>query len=131
MILLAGEPGVGKTLTAESVAEKIHAPLYKLELSDAVDNDYDSSSSSSSSSSDSDRGEKATKAMVESAFDLAARWRAVLLLDECDMYLQKRSDTSTKRNRIVASMSDPSISYSPSLLRSQRADSRVRIPRAG
>lgn len=36
------------------------------------------------------------------AFDLAARWGAVLLIDECDMYLEKRSDASSKRNRMVA-----------------------------
>ncbi|GKT40218.1 uncharacterized protein ColSpa_00399 [Colletotrichum spaethianum] len=35
------------------------------------------------------------------AFSLAARWGAVLFIDECDMYLEKRSDTSSKKNRMV------------------------------
>ncbi|KAF4625275.1 hypothetical protein G7Y89_g12896 [Cudoniella acicularis] len=34
IILLSGPPGVGKTLTAESVAESIHIPLYMISASD-------------------------------------------------------------------------------------------------
>ncbi len=36
------------------------------------------------------KGSKAEDEIVE-AFDLAARWKAVLLIDECDLYLEKRS----------------------------------------
>lgn len=41
---------------------------------------------------------------IVTAFDLAAKWKAVLLVDECDMFLEKRSDASPKRNRIVSRM---------------------------
>lgn len=36
------------------------------------------------------------------AFELAARWGAVLLIDECDIYLEQRSDASSSRNRMVS-----------------------------
>jgi hypothetical protein len=42
-------------------------------------------------------------ASIEEDFTLAARWKAVLLIDECDTYLQKRSDQDARRNNIVSS----------------------------
>lgn len=42
---------------------------------------------------------------IEDSFDLAMKWNAVLLIDECDTYLQKRSDRDATRNRVVASKS--------------------------
>ena len=44
---------------------------------------------------------------IVTAFSLAARWKAVLLIDECDLYLEKRNDASPKRNRMVSRTSDP------------------------
>jgi len=41
---------------------------------------------------------------IEDDFKLAAKWDAVLLIDECDTYLQTRSDNDARRNRIVQSM---------------------------
>ena len=52
---------------------------------------------------------------VNKAFDRAAKWKAVLLIDECDMYLEKRSDASPKRNRLVARFLQK-LEYYPSLL---------------
>lgn len=40
---------------------------------------------------------------IEHSFDLAMKWDSVLLLDECDTYLQKRSDHDARRNNIVTS----------------------------
>ncbi|KAF9876565.1 hypothetical protein CkaCkLH20_05973 [Colletotrichum karsti] len=123
--LLAGEPGVGKTLTAESVAEKIKAPLFKMELGEYNE---DGSSSDSDSVVDDDvprrngnrydrnsRNYKHKIGDFTKAFELAARWGAVLLIDECDTYLEQRSDGSSKRNRLVSRFLRE-LEYYPSLL---------------
>ncbi|KAF6839164.1 hypothetical protein CMUS01_04359 [Colletotrichum musicola] len=118
--LLAGDPGVGKTLTAESVAEKIKAPLFKMELSDYTDDVDDRSSCAPSptyhpypdryvAQTNDRRGDFTV------AFELAARWGAVLLIDECDIYLEQRSDASSGRNRMVSRFLKE-LEYYPSLL---------------
>lgn len=99
-----------------SVAEKIHAPLVKMELSDLLKDErdrmperrrHDSRSRSPVSSRDDDE--------LTKTFSLAATWKAVLLIDECDMYLEKRSDDSPERNRLVARFLRE-LEYYPSLL---------------
>lgn len=35
--------------------------------------------------------------------ELASKWNAILLLDECDMFLEARSNTNIQRNRLVSS----------------------------
>ncbi|KAF3354383.1 Copper transport protein CTR3 [Verticillium dahliae VDG1] len=121
VILLAGEPGVGKTLTAESVAEKIQAPLYKLELGEGNSvqmKETDESRSRSRSRSrrrSRSRSPEQVSTDVKTAFNLASRWGAVLLIDECDLYLEQRSDTSTQRNQLVSRFLTE-LEYYPSLL---------------
>ncbi|KAM0498434.1 hypothetical protein ACHAPB_006352 [Verticillium nonalfalfae] len=121
VILLAGEPGVGKTLTAESVAEKIQAPLYKLELGEGNSvqmKETDESRSRSRSRSrrrSRSRSPEQVSSDVKTAFNLASRWGAVLLIDECDLYLEQRSDTSTQRNKLVSRFLTE-LEYYPSLL---------------
>jgi SpoVK/Ycf46/Vps4 family AAA+-type ATPase len=39
---------------------------------------------------------------LESSFQLAHKWGCVLLLDEADIFLQKRDKTDIKRNSIVS-----------------------------
>ncbi|KAK4194226.1 P-loop containing nucleoside triphosphate hydrolase protein [Triangularia verruculosa] len=116
VMLLAGDPGVGKTMTAESIAEKIHAPLVKMELSELLKDEQDRvpvrhRRDSRSRSPVSNRGEDE----LTRTFELAAKWGAVLLIDECDMYLEKRSDDSPERNRLVARFLRE-LEYFPSLL---------------
>ncbi|KAI0046458.1 P-loop containing nucleoside triphosphate hydrolase protein [Auriscalpium vulgare] len=82
--LLAGPPGSGKTLTAEAVAEVTHRPLYAVSA-----------------------GELGTDPVtVEScllrALELAQMWNAVLLLDEAEVFLQKRNATDVNRNALVS-----------------------------
>jgi hypothetical protein len=84
VILAAGNPGVGKTLTAEVYAEQTRRPLYVLEL-----------------------GELGTDvAQVEASlarvFTRVARWNAVLQFDECEIFLAKRGD-DLERSAIVGS----------------------------
>ncbi|KAJ8071199.1 hypothetical protein OCU04_001537 [Sclerotinia nivalis] len=70
ILLLSGGPGTGKTLTAESVAETMRVPLYMLSAGDLGTDSMD----------------------VESALglilDMVTSWNAVLLLDECDVFLE-------------------------------------------
>ncbi len=73
-VLCAGPPGVGKTLTAEVYAEVTGRPLYRvhsgqLGLSVAQ-----------------------LEASLKEALLRAQRWGAVMLIDEADVYIRKRSD---------------------------------------
>src|SRR5436190_5125620 len=84
VILAAGNPGVGKTLTAEVYAEQTQRPLYVLEL-----------------------GELGTdvaqvEANLNRVFTRVARWNAVLQFDECEIFLAQRGD-DLERSAIVGS----------------------------
>lgn len=63
----------GKTLTAESVAENMHRPLWSFSISELGVGPSD-----------------LEQALVK-ILDIAATWRAVLLIDEADVLLEKRS----------------------------------------
>ncbi|KAI0532203.1 P-loop containing nucleoside triphosphate hydrolase protein [Xylaria digitata] len=84
ILLLGGPPGVGKTLTAEGVAEKLQRPLYRVKAGDL--------------------GVSAEKVerSLKSALDLCAYWDAVLLIDEADVFLGRRSDEDLNRNELVS-----------------------------
>jgi len=82
--LLAGPPGCGKTLTAEAVAEVTHRPLYCVsagELGTSADH---------------------VDGRLSKILELAQRWKAVVLLDEADVFLSQRKDTDVERNALVA-----------------------------
>ncbi|EMD86517.1 hypothetical protein COCC4DRAFT_166974 [Bipolaris maydis ATCC 48331] len=84
ILLLHGAPGVGKTSTAEGVAEMFKKPLFQITCGDL--------------------GTTATE--VESAlemnFSLANKWDCILLLDEADVFLAERTKEDFKRNGLVA-----------------------------
>lgn len=84
IILLSGPPGVGKTLTAESVAENMRVPLYMMSAGDL--------------GTVSSEVEKKLKEIL----DIAVRWKAILLLDECDVFLEARSVHDLERNKLVS-----------------------------
>jgi SpoVK/Ycf46/Vps4 family AAA+-type ATPase len=72
IILLHGAPGTGKTLTAESVAEYMQRPLYRMTCGD-LGTDADSVGQS-----------------LESAFRIGSTWDCVVLLDEADVFFEER-----------------------------------------
>ncbi|PKK54014.1 hypothetical protein CI102_1221 [Trichoderma harzianum] len=82
--LLCGPPGVGKTLTAEAVAEVAKRPLLVV--------------SSGQMGSSVGEVEKCLKAEIE----LAEAWKAVLLLDEADVFMAERDDEHIERNAITS-----------------------------
>ncbi|KAG5753236.1 hypothetical protein H9Q70_004156 [Fusarium xylarioides] len=84
VILIHGAPGTGKTLTAECVAEKQHKPLYMVTCGDlGTDPDV-------------------LEERLEEIFLLAVNWKAVLLLDEADVFLQERDLHDLNRNALVS-----------------------------
>ncbi|KAI4225973.1 MAG: hypothetical protein L6R36_003509 [Xanthoria steineri] len=84
IMLLSGPPGVGKTLTAESVAENMRAPLYMMSAGDLG---LDSSNVESS---------------LSNVLEMSTKWNAVLLLDEADVFLEQRSAHDLERNKLVS-----------------------------
>jgi hypothetical protein len=84
IMLLSGPPGVGKTLTAESVAESMHIPLYMMSAGDLGIRP--------------DEVEDALQGILE----MVAKWNAILLLDECDVFLEERTSHDLERNKLVS-----------------------------
>ncbi|KAJ6023960.1 hypothetical protein N7540_004757 [Penicillium herquei] len=84
IMLLAGSPGTGKTLTAEAVADKVRKPLYIL------------------SAGELGQDTRSVESRLDSVLKLTEKWDAVLLFDECDVFLQERSVTNMAHNEIVA-----------------------------
>lgn len=39
---------------------------------------------------------------LEQVLELTSKWKAILLLDECDMFLEARSTADIRRNRLVS-----------------------------
>jgi hypothetical protein len=52
----------------------------------------------------SELGETATEVedSLEQVLELTSKWNAILLLDECDMFLEARSAADIRRNRLVS-----------------------------
>ena len=84
IMLLSGPPGVGKTLTAESVAEHMQAPLYMMSAGDI-----------GLSSSE-------VENKLSNVLEMATKWNAILLLDEADVFLEQRSAKGLERNKLVS-----------------------------
>ncbi|KAK0616618.1 P-loop containing nucleoside triphosphate hydrolase protein [Immersiella caudata] len=83
IVVMHGNPGVGKTLTAEAVAEHTKKPLYPINIGELTSNND----------------------IVEQLgmhFRRASQWDAVLLMDEADVLLEKRSYENLNRNAIVS-----------------------------
>jgi hypothetical protein len=82
--LLSGPPGVGKTLTAEAVAENLRVPLHTLSSGDLGSKPWEVENG------------------LSRILALVARWNAILLLDECDVFLEARSAHDLERNKVVS-----------------------------
>jgi hypothetical protein len=83
-VVLHGPPGVGKTLTGESIAEYLRCPLYAVSS-----------------------GELGTNAAqlerdLNRIMDITHAWGAILLLDEADVFLEARQPHDIHRNALVS-----------------------------
>ncbi|KAK4189827.1 ATPase, AAA-type, core [Podospora australis] len=88
VILLHGSPGSGKTLTAETSADASRRLLITSSLDELNKDDIPS----------------VFEYHLKRLLQYATRWKAVVLLDEADVFLEKRDDApgGEKRNALVA-----------------------------
>ncbi|KAI9724291.1 MAG: hypothetical protein M1828_003715 [Chrysothrix sp. TS-e1954] len=84
IMLLCGPPGVGKTLTAESVAEEMKAPLYMM------------------SAGDLGLEPRTVEQKLSNILEMCTKWKAILLIDEADVFLEARSLHELERNKLVS-----------------------------
>ncbi|KAF2207020.1 hypothetical protein CERZMDRAFT_115477 [Cercospora zeae-maydis SCOH1-5] len=84
VFVLHGPPGTGKTLTAESVSEALRSPLYIVSAGEL--------------GTDPARLEQE----LQKILDIAHSWGALLLLDEADVFLEKREVHDIHRNALVS-----------------------------
>ncbi|KAF2109978.1 hypothetical protein BDV96DRAFT_528794 [Lophiotrema nucula] len=83
-VVLHGPPGVGKTLTAESIAEYLKAPLYAVSAGELGTNS------------------RAIEIELNRIMDITHSWGAILLLDEADVFLEQRAANDVHRNALVS-----------------------------
>ncbi|KAK4454247.1 P-loop containing nucleoside triphosphate hydrolase protein [Podospora aff. communis PSN243] len=84
VLLLHGAPGVGKTSTAEAVAERFKKPLFQITCGDLGST------------------AKEVEDALSKNFALANKWGCILLLDEADVFLATRKREDFTRNGLVA-----------------------------
>ncbi|KAL1955242.1 hypothetical protein VTO42DRAFT_8901 [Malbranchea cinnamomea] len=84
VVVLHGPPGTGKTLTAEGIAELLKRPLYMV------------------SAGELGTDSRMLEAELTKILDIAHSWGAVLLLDEADVFLEKRTIHDIHRNALVS-----------------------------
>ena len=82
--VLHGPPGTGKTLTAEGIAELLRCPLYMV------------------SAGELGTDSRTLEGELNKILDIAHSWGAVLLLDEADVFLEKRTIQDIHRNALVS-----------------------------
>ncbi|KAM7188348.1 aaa family ATPase [Rhypophila sp. PSN 637] len=85
-ILLHGVPGVGKTATAEAVAQTLGKPLFKITCGDLG------------------LTPESVESSLRAIFRLASLWDTILLLDEVDTFFSQRSkgDGAITKNALVS-----------------------------
>eukprot|EP01090_Pellita_catalonica_P001615 TRINITY_DN11383_c0_g1_i1.p1 TRINITY_DN11383_c0_g1~~TRINITY_DN11383_c0_g1_i1.p1 ORF type:complete len:745 (-),score=138.80 TRINITY_DN11383_c0_g1_i1:227-2254(-) len=83
IFLLHGNCGVGKTLTAEALAECLHTPLYSVSVGELGTETID------------------LEKRLQQILELASIWNAVVLIDEADIFLEARDSADVLRNAMV------------------------------
>ncbi|KAL8393630.1 hypothetical protein RB595_003388 [Gaeumannomyces hyphopodioides] len=84
IFLLHGSPGVGKTFTAECIAELTGQPLLSLTCADIGTDEAE------------------MEAKLGKWLKLGHMWGAVMLIDEADVLMEKRQHADLKRNSLVS-----------------------------
>ena len=86
IFLLYGPPGVGKTLTAEAIAEVLHKPLYVVSMGELG------------------TSPEALEERLQDILSLCVPWGALVLIDEAEMLLERRTKNDLVRNAMVCVM---------------------------
>ncbi|GJN79242.1 hypothetical protein PLIIFM63780_002755 [Purpureocillium lilacinum] len=82
--VLHGPPGTGKTLTAEGISELLRCPLYMVSAGElGTDSRF-------------------LETELQRILDICHAWGAILLLDEADVFLEKRNMQDIHRNALVS-----------------------------
>ncbi|OBT83688.1 hypothetical protein VE02_07575 [Pseudogymnoascus sp. 03VT05] len=84
VFVLHGAPGVGKTFTAESIADDVRKPLYVINSGELGVTPYE------------------VERHLNSALKLATHWGAIVLIDEADVFLEQRTIHDPTRNCLVS-----------------------------
>ncbi|KAE8354560.1 P-loop containing nucleoside triphosphate hydrolase protein [Aspergillus coremiiformis] len=84
IVQLSGPPGVGKTLTAESLAQLMRVPLFILSASELL------------------MSHKQFEARLKDIFRMVPRWGAVLLLEDAHVFVQARNSTEFGRSALIS-----------------------------
>ncbi|KAK2594599.1 hypothetical protein QQS21_007684 [Conoideocrella luteorostrata] len=82
--VLHGPPGTGKTLTAEGISESFRCPLYM------------------ASAGELGTDPRLLEADLQKILEVCHAWGAILLLDEADVFLEKRNIQDIHRNALVS-----------------------------
>lgn len=82
--LLNGPPGTGKTLTANGISELCHRPLYSVGSGDLGTNPA------------------SIEKKLKSIFDMVAAWNGIVLIDESDVFMSKRTAYNLEYNSCVS-----------------------------
>lgn len=82
--VLHGPPGTGKTLTAEGISELLKCPLYMV------------------SAGELGTDSRILEGELQRILDICHAWGAILLLDEADVFLEKRNMADIHRNALVS-----------------------------
>jgi len=83
IFLLHGPPGVGKTLTSEAIAETMRVPLYSVSVGELGINPAE------------------LEDKLRNILDIASTWKAQILIDEADIFLERRNEHDIIRNAMV------------------------------
>ncbi|KAL5348815.1 hypothetical protein ACLOAV_006237 [Pseudogymnoascus australis] len=84
VFVLHGAPGVGKTFTAESIADNVRKPLYVINSGELGVTPWE------------------VETHLNSALKLATHWDAIVLIDEADIFLEQRTIHDLTRNCLVS-----------------------------
>ena len=84
VFLLYGPPGVGKTLTAEATCEYLQRPMYNISVCDLGTNP------------------ETMEAVMERIIEYVRKWKAIILIDEVDIFVEEREYSNVVRNALVS-----------------------------
>lgn len=97
IILLHGAPGTGKTETVIAIAEALGIPLLPLTATN-------------------ENSAKEVKYSLTSSFAFARKWKAILLLDDADIFLQTRSSGDMTQNSIITTFKNALEAYTAGIV---------------